>query len=389
MTDAARHRRSLQIVSRRRRPGNVGAVQAALRPAARQIFHKVHAVDDVSFIIGKGETVGLVGESGCGKSTLVRALTRLIDVSDGSIKLGDRELARKTSRVFARDRDRARIQMVFQDAGESVNPRFTAFDAIADPLRRLRKLRGKALQRARRHRRAPMRAAARTVVALSASAFRRPARPRRHRPRHRGRARASGARRADRRARRLGAGRHPAAPAAAQARIRHELSVRLARSVRRAASVRPRAGHVSRKNRRIRPCRGSVRASAASLHAGAGRRGAAAARGWRRAAAAVRRADEPDRSRSATCAAFTAAARAVWMRARPPCPLCASSASGTWLVISPRNFCRGHETESQAQSDPEEEGCPRQAERPAGGETSALRDAEQASSDVPISSRTF
>jgi len=106
---------------------------------------KVHAVDDVSFVIGKGETVGLVGESGCGKSTLVRALTRLIDVSDGSIKLGERELSLKAARVFARDRDRARIQMVFQDAGESVNPRFTAFAAIADPLRRLRKLRGKAL----------------------------------------------------------------------------------------------------------------------------------------------------------------------------------------------------------------------------------------------------
>ncbi len=107
---------------------------------------KVHAVDNVSFVIGKGETVGLVGESGCGKSTLVRALTRLIDVSDGTIKLGDRELTRKAARVFARDRDRARIQMVFQDAGEGINPRFTAFDAIADPLRRLRKLRGKPLR---------------------------------------------------------------------------------------------------------------------------------------------------------------------------------------------------------------------------------------------------
>jgi oligopeptide/dipeptide ABC transporter ATP-binding protein len=106
---------------------------------------KVYAVDDVSFTIEKGETVGLVGESGCGKSTLVRALTRLVDVSDGTIKLGERELARKAARVFARDRDRARIQMVFQDSGESVNPRFTAFDAIADPLRRLRKLRGNAL----------------------------------------------------------------------------------------------------------------------------------------------------------------------------------------------------------------------------------------------------
>lgn len=107
---------------------------------------RVQAVDNVSFVIGKGETVGLVGESGCGKSTLVRALTRLIDVSDGTIKLDGRELARKASRVFARDRDRARIQMVFQDAGESINPRFTAFNAIADPLRRLRKLRGRLLR---------------------------------------------------------------------------------------------------------------------------------------------------------------------------------------------------------------------------------------------------
>jgi oligopeptide/dipeptide ABC transporter ATP-binding protein len=107
---------------------------------------KVYAVDNVSFVINKGESVGLVGESGCGKSSLVRALTRLVDVSDGSIKLGARELAFKTSRVFARDRDRARIQMVFQDAGDSINPRFTAFDAIADPLRRLRHTRGKELK---------------------------------------------------------------------------------------------------------------------------------------------------------------------------------------------------------------------------------------------------
>jgi oligopeptide/dipeptide ABC transporter ATP-binding protein len=109
---------------------------------------KVYAVDNVSFVINKGETVGLVGESGCGKSTLVRALTRLVDVSDGSIKLEARELALKPARVFARDRDRARIQMVFQDTGDSINPRFTAFDAIADPLRRLRRVRGRALREA-------------------------------------------------------------------------------------------------------------------------------------------------------------------------------------------------------------------------------------------------
>jgi oligopeptide/dipeptide ABC transporter ATP-binding protein len=106
----------------------------------------VHAVDDVSFVIGRGETVGLVGESGCGKSTLVRAITRLIDPTEGSIKLGRRELSLLPSKRFARDSARAAIQMVFQDAGESINPRFTAFDAIADPLRRLKKLCGAKLQ---------------------------------------------------------------------------------------------------------------------------------------------------------------------------------------------------------------------------------------------------
>ena len=105
----------------------------------------VYAVDDVSFSIGRGETVGLVGESGCGKSTLVRVLTRLLDPTSGIIRLGPRELSLTAARRFAHDPDRARIQMVFQDAGDSINPRFTAFDAIADPLRQLKRLHGKAL----------------------------------------------------------------------------------------------------------------------------------------------------------------------------------------------------------------------------------------------------
>ena len=106
----------------------------------------VHAVDDVSFVINRGETVGLVGESGCGKSTLVRMVTRLLDPTEGSIKLGRRDLSLLPSKGFARDSARAAIQMVFQDAGESINPRFTAFEAIADPLRRLKKLRGAELK---------------------------------------------------------------------------------------------------------------------------------------------------------------------------------------------------------------------------------------------------
>ena len=106
----------------------------------------VHAVDQVSFAVGQGETVGLVGESGCGKSTLVRLITRLLDVTDGTVWFNRRALSEVPARIFARDDDRAHIQMVFQDAGESINPRFTAADAIADPLHRLLGLRGAELQ---------------------------------------------------------------------------------------------------------------------------------------------------------------------------------------------------------------------------------------------------
>lgn len=105
----------------------------------------LHAVDEVSFTIGKGETVGLVGESGCGKSTLVRLINRLLDPTSGSIRLGDTDLAAIRASGFAGNANRRRVQMVFQDAGDSLNPRFTAFHAIADPLRRLKSLSGPAL----------------------------------------------------------------------------------------------------------------------------------------------------------------------------------------------------------------------------------------------------
>jgi oligopeptide/dipeptide ABC transporter ATP-binding protein len=107
---------------------------------------RLHAVDDVSFTIARGETVGLVGESGCGKSTLVRLVARLIDANEGSIRLDGHELTHKPAKAFARTPERGRIQMVFQDAGESINPRYSAFAAIADPLMRLRGLGGDALK---------------------------------------------------------------------------------------------------------------------------------------------------------------------------------------------------------------------------------------------------
>ena len=105
----------------------------------------VHLVDAVSLTVEPGER-GLVGDSGCGKSTLVRLITRLLDVTDGKICLDRRAVPEVPARAFARDDDRAHIQMVFQDAGESINPRFTAADAIADLLRRQTGLRGAALE---------------------------------------------------------------------------------------------------------------------------------------------------------------------------------------------------------------------------------------------------
>ena len=107
---------------------------------------QLHAVDEVSFTIARGETVGLVGESGCGKSTLVRLINRLLDPTSGSIRLGGAELADFKARAFAANPHRARIQMVFQDAGDSLNPRYTAADAIADPVRRLKKMSGAQLK---------------------------------------------------------------------------------------------------------------------------------------------------------------------------------------------------------------------------------------------------
>jgi oligopeptide/dipeptide ABC transporter ATP-binding protein len=107
----------------------------------------LYAVDEVSFAIGRGETVGLVGESGCGKSTLVRLINRLLDPTSGRINLAGTELAAFKARAFAANANRARIQMVFQDAGDSLNPRYTAADAIADPIRRLKKMSGADLRR--------------------------------------------------------------------------------------------------------------------------------------------------------------------------------------------------------------------------------------------------
>ena len=98
---------------------------------------KLHAVDGVDLRINPGEAVGLVGESGCGKSTLARLICRLLDPNAGEVRLEGQNISTIPASRFARSPHRRMIQMVFQDPTESLNPRFSAFDLIADPIRQL------------------------------------------------------------------------------------------------------------------------------------------------------------------------------------------------------------------------------------------------------------
>jgi len=92
----------------------------------------VRAVDDISFDIRKGETLGLVGESGCGKSTTGRALIRLRELTDGTVKFDGVDLT-----TLKRDqlrKMRRRMQIIFQDPYSSLNPRMTVGSIISEPI---------------------------------------------------------------------------------------------------------------------------------------------------------------------------------------------------------------------------------------------------------------
>ncbi|WGD52203.1 ABC transporter ATP-binding protein [Bradyrhizobium sp. CB1650] len=107
------------------------------------------AVDGISFSIGHGESVGLVGESGCGKSTTSMMVMRLLDQTSGRVQFDGEEIGGIMPSAFARLPLRSRIQMVFQDPTDSLNPRFTAARAIADPLLQLGDIKGRDALRAR------------------------------------------------------------------------------------------------------------------------------------------------------------------------------------------------------------------------------------------------
>ncbi len=92
----------------------------------------LHAVDNISFSINKGETLGVVGESGCGKSTLGRVIQHLLDATDGRIIFKGRDvthLSKKETREYMKE-----VQMIFQDPYSSLNPRMTVKQIIMEPL---------------------------------------------------------------------------------------------------------------------------------------------------------------------------------------------------------------------------------------------------------------
>ena len=102
----------------------------------KKYFHTkkgmLHAVDDVSFSINKGETLGLVGESGCGKSTLGRVMIRLLEATSGEVKFWGNDILKYSSSKMKEMRKR--VQIVFQDPYSSLNPRLAVSELIAEPL---------------------------------------------------------------------------------------------------------------------------------------------------------------------------------------------------------------------------------------------------------------
>jgi peptide/nickel transport system ATP-binding protein len=126
-----------KLVKEYPRKGMAGGFKKIFQRKPAPVPEVFRAVDGISFAVNRGESVGLVGESGCGKSTTSTMVMRLIDKTDGVIMFDGEDIGAIPAKQFARLPMRKRIQMVFQDPTDSLNPRFTAARAIADPILRL------------------------------------------------------------------------------------------------------------------------------------------------------------------------------------------------------------------------------------------------------------
>lgn len=93
---------------------------------------QVYAVNDVSLVVEKGETLGIVGESGCGKSTMGRTLMKIYEPTDGKVIFQGKDITKLSKRQMLPYR--RKIQMIFQDPYASLNPRFTIGDIIEEPM---------------------------------------------------------------------------------------------------------------------------------------------------------------------------------------------------------------------------------------------------------------
>jgi peptide/nickel transport system ATP-binding protein len=138
-----------KLVKEYPRKGLPGGLRKLLQRKPAPEPETFRAVDGISFAVNRGESVGLVGESGCGKSTTSTMVMRLIDKTDGVIMFDGEDIGAIPAKAFAKLPLRKRIQMVFQDPTDSLNPRFTAARAIADPILRLSDVKGGGAVRAR------------------------------------------------------------------------------------------------------------------------------------------------------------------------------------------------------------------------------------------------